>query len=51
MMSSDFDWDLERAERTQELFDRYDVQKAKQIIADSPRPIEIIDLNSTVGLP
>jgi hypothetical protein len=43
-MSSDFDWDVDRPERTQELFERYDVQQAKQIIVASPRPIELIDL-------
>jgi hypothetical protein len=44
MMSDDFDWDVDRPERTQELFERFDVQKAKQIIVASPRPVEMIDL-------
>jgi hypothetical protein len=47
MLSSDFAWNLDRPERTQELFDRYDVQKAKRIITESPRPLEVIDLKES----
>jgi hypothetical protein len=38
LMTSDFAWDMDRPERTQELFERYDIQKAKQIIVASPDP-------------
>jgi hypothetical protein len=44
LMSSDFTWDVDRPERTHELFDRYDVRKAKQILVASPRAVEFIDL-------
>ncbi len=44
LMSSDFAWDLNQPERTQELFERYDVHKAKQIIVAAPRPVEFDDL-------
>jgi hypothetical protein len=43
-MSSDFDWDIDRNERTQELLEQYDVQRAKQFIKENPRPIEQLDL-------
>lgn len=46
LMSSDFTWDLERPERTHELFERYDVQKAKQIIFADPRLVEFVDLKT-----
>jgi hypothetical protein len=43
-MSSDFDWDVARNERTQELFEKYDVQGAKKFIKAGPRPVEQLDL-------
>lgn len=43
-ISSDFEWDLERTERTIEVMSIYDVQKAKQIIHDAPREVHVIDL-------
>ncbi len=44
-MSNDFEWDLDRPEKTVEGLDGiFDVQKAKQIIAATPREIEKIDL-------
>ncbi len=46
LMSSDFTWDLDRPERTQELCERYDVQKAKQIIVADPRLVEFVDLKT-----
>lgn len=44
MMSSDYTWDLSRPEASQELLERYDIQKAKTMIQASPRPIEFLDL-------
>jgi len=36
--------DVDSLERTHELFERYDVRKAKQIIVASPRAVEFVDL-------
>jgi hypothetical protein len=44
LMSSDFTWDVNTPERTHELFERYDVRKAKQIIVASPRAVDFVDL-------
>jgi hypothetical protein len=44
LMTSDFTWDVDSPERTHELFERYDVRKAKQIIVASPRAVEFVDL-------
>jgi hypothetical protein len=45
IMSSEFKWDLERPEKTVECLEGiFDVQKAKNIIAQNPREVEDIDL-------
>lgn len=44
LKSTDFDWDLDRPEYSQEVLDKYDVRKAKEIIAATTRPVEFIDL-------
>jgi hypothetical protein len=43
-MSSDYEWNLARPERTVYGFQLYDIQKAKQIIVNAPRPVQAIDL-------
>lgn len=43
-MSDQYDWDLERPEKSQEVLERFDVRLAKQIITKTPRPVESVDL-------
>lgn len=40
MSSKDLEWDVDRPERSQELLEQFDIQKAKRFIAEGqPRPI------------
>lgn len=44
-LSNDFEWDLERPERTVEFPHVYDVQKAKKIIVANPKPVQVIEMS------
>ncbi len=44
MLSSDFEWDLARAEQAVDFPEVYDVRKAKRIIVERPRPVEFLEM-------